>query len=68
MKKCDRCDGCGKIADTEDGEPWTAWTSMPLRSSIAVLAGLVKPVQCPDCKGGEPAEWPEDLRVREFPI
>lgn len=49
--KCERCDGCGRIADSEDGEPWTAWTSLPLHSSAAVLAGLVKPIPCPKCGG-----------------
>lgn len=48
---CDRCDGCGRLADTKDREPWTAWTSMPLSSSIAVVAGVVKPMTCPECCG-----------------
>jgi hypothetical protein len=49
--KCQRCDGCGKIANTEDGEPWTAWTSLPFSSAAAVVAGIVKPITCPDCGG-----------------
>jgi hypothetical protein len=49
--KCETCDGCGRLADTEDREPWTVWTSMPLHSSIAVLLGIVRPIECPDCKG-----------------
>lgn len=49
--KCLRCDGCGKIADSEDGEPWTVWTDLPLHSSVAVLMGLVKPIDCPECGG-----------------
>lgn len=48
---CDRCDGCGRLADTKDREPWTAWTSMPLSSSIAVVAGIVKPMTCHVCGG-----------------
>lgn len=51
QKKCQRCDGCGKIADSDDGEPWSVWTSMPLQSSIAVLAGIVRPLPCPKCSG-----------------
>jgi hypothetical protein len=51
MTKCEQCDGCGKIADSEDGEPWSAWLSLPLKSSFAVLNGLVKPIECPACKG-----------------
>jgi len=50
-RQCSRCEGCGKLADTDDREPWTAWTSLPLKSSAAVLAGLVKPVPCDACGG-----------------
>jgi hypothetical protein len=50
-RPCPRCEGCGQQADTDDREPWTAWTSLPLRSSAAVLAGLVKPVPCDACGG-----------------
>jgi len=48
---CGKCDGCGQVADTADQEPWTAWTSLPLSSSAAVIAGVVKPITCPACKG-----------------
>lgn len=51
LAKCPKCDGCGKIADSEDGEPWTIWTDLPLKSSAAVLMGLVKPINCPECGG-----------------
>jgi len=50
-KKCARCEGCGQIADDEEGTPWSAWLSLPLKSSLAVLMGMVKPIKCPDCKG-----------------
>jgi hypothetical protein len=50
-EKCKRCDGCGRIANTEDGEPWTAWTELPLRSSLSLCVGLVRPITCPDCHG-----------------
>lgn len=49
--KCTKCDGCGKVADSDDEEPWTVWTSLPLHSSLAVLMGLVKPKDCPECGG-----------------
>jgi hypothetical protein len=49
--KCDRCLGSGKIANTEEGEPWSHWENLPLRDAQAVLIGLVKPVDCPKCKG-----------------
>jgi hypothetical protein len=48
---CKRCDGCGRIADSEDGLPWTRWTELPLHSSIALLAGIVRPIPCPKCAG-----------------
>lgn len=51
VQKCLRCDGCGKIADSKDGEPWTNWTTLPVQSAIAVAAGIVKPITCPDCNG-----------------
>lgn len=50
-EKCRKCDGCGKVADSDDQEPWTVWTSLPLSSAAAVLAGLVKPIICPRCRG-----------------
>jgi hypothetical protein len=50
-KKCPKCDGCGRIADSEDGEPWTVWESLPHGSNIAVVLGVVKPIQCPRCGG-----------------
>ena len=57
MDKCRQCDGCGKVADTNDQEPWTAWTSLPPQSAIAVVAGIVKPIDCPICGGtGDPAK------------
>jgi protein gp37 len=47
------------------GEPWTkansSWVQMdnhPARRRHLVLASA---------RGGDPSEWPEDLRVREFP-
>ncbi len=49
--RCPRCEGCGKLADSDDREPWTVWENLPLRSAGAVLLGLVKPIECPDCSG-----------------
>lgn len=51
MAKCAKCDGCGKIASGEEGAPWSTWLALPLGSSAAVLAGIVQPIQCPECKG-----------------
>jgi len=55
-KKCTRCDGCGQVADSDSGEPWTAWASLPPGSDLAVRMGIVKPVPCPECKGGVSAD------------
>ncbi len=46
---CRTCEGDGQIANTDEGEPWSVWTSLPLESSLAVLAGIVRPIPCPDC-------------------
>ncbi len=48
---CDKCGGCGQVADTDEQEPWTAWLDIPLKSSMAVVMGLVRPITCPQCKG-----------------
>lgn len=51
LENCTRCDGCGRIADCETGEPWTAWQDLPPGGDLAVRAGIVKPIPCPDCSG-----------------
>jgi hypothetical protein len=48
---CRVCDGCGKVADTPDQEPWTVWTNLPANSAVAVVLGVVKPMDCPECHG-----------------
>lgn len=50
-KPCTRCRGCGQVADTPDAEPWTVWMDLPVRSAVAVVAGLVRPKPCPTCDG-----------------
>lgn len=49
--KCTKCDGCGKIANSDDQEPWTQWANLPLQSATAVVMGLVRPMECPECGG-----------------
>lgn len=51
IPKCKRCDGCGKIASGEEGAPWSRWMELPLKNSLAVVAGVVKPITCPNCDG-----------------
>lgn len=55
-KPCTKCEGCGYVADTPEQEPWTQWMNLPLKSSIAVIMGLVKRIECPRCNetGYEP--------------
>lgn len=48
---CWKCNGCGQIANTDRQEPWTAWEQLPVRSAMAVVLGLVRPVLCPVCDG-----------------
>lgn len=48
---CPRCAGCGKLADTDDREPWKYWLEMPLQNAVAVVMGIVKPIDCDRCNG-----------------
>ncbi|MFN3005124.1 hypothetical protein [Mycolicibacterium wolinskyi] len=50
-KDCRKCVGDGQIANDDDGTPWSAWANLPPGADLAVRMGLVRPVQCPDCKG-----------------
>lgn len=50
-RKCDQCDGCGKIANSDDGEPWSDWEAMPEASKLAIRLGIVRPIECPGCRG-----------------
>ncbi len=51
MSDCLQCAGCGKIANDDEGTPWKYWLELPLHSSIAVLVGIVRPIECPACHG-----------------
>ena len=69
--KCRKCDGCGQVANTNRQEPWTAWTELPVRS--AALAGLVRPIPCPECGGTGEAEAeaqaePEDVAAEQAEV
>lgn len=59
MPACPRCDGCGKLANDDEGTPWSRWLDLPLKSSIAVQMGLVRPVVCPVCGGTGQAQQSE---------
>ena len=49
--KCRTCEGCGKVANDDDHSPWTLWESLPPGADLAVRMGLVRPEECPTCKG-----------------
>lgn len=48
---CKKCLGWKRVADSDDGESWKYWAELPAASAIAVTLGIVKPVECPRCKG-----------------
>lgn len=49
--ECQTCAGCGRIANDADRTPWKYWAELPLQNAVAVVMGLVRPIQCPDCDG-----------------
>jgi hypothetical protein len=38
-----------------------------VQQASILRAKVVREIKVRDGKGGDPAEWPEDLRVRQFP-
>lgn len=54
----------GRPVDTGTQLDWPAGTAMQRDPEFGNGARIL----LPDKKGGDPSEWPEDLRVREFPI
>jgi protein gp37 len=54
----------GQDAIRRDGE-WPEGTHFGNRTGDPALNGMIALLKHP--KGGDPAEWPEDLRVREMP-
>lgn len=59
---CEKCEGWKRIDDGDDGVSWKFWAELPEQSAMAVRMGLVKPVECPRCKGEgtEPAFTDEE--------
>lgn len=43
------------------------WSTMPMQIAVDEFKDFPEWGELDDKKGGDPAEWPEDLRVREFP-
>lgn len=50
-RECPDCAGCGQVASGDDRTPWKDWLALPLGSSLAVLLGVVRPLQCQRCAG-----------------
>lgn len=48
---CQKCFGWKKIANDDDQSSWKFWAELPAPSNLAVLAGLVFPIDCPRCLG-----------------
>ena len=48
MAACHTCRDEGVIANDDDGTPWSFWAELKPPSNLAVVAGLVKPIPCPD--------------------
>ena len=63
---CMKCDGCGRIANSEDGEPWTTWEALPPGSDLAVKFGIVKPIECPECRGVGTTEPADSSSLRQI--
>ena len=57
-EECRKCEGCGEIANDGENTPWRTWLELPLGSARAVLAGIVRPMPCPDCGGAGEIETP----------
>lgn len=47
---CPTCDGCGQIANDEESTPWRHWQNLPKENQVAIRIGLVRPIDCPDCR------------------
>jgi protein gp37 len=63
-----------EIVEGERGRPRPADQPLTEAAAAEILGPdfadvpLIRPVHLKDRKGGDMAEWPEDLRVRDFPI
>lgn len=59
--------GSGKGRPRPVGQPLTEAMATEALSALPVAKAVPRFLQLRDRKGGDMAEWPEDLRVREFP-
>jgi DnaJ-class molecular chaperone len=58
---CKKCLGWKRVDDGE-GISWKYWAELPAHSALAISLGIVKPIECPRCKGTgiEPKEEKEN--------
>jgi hypothetical protein len=49
--RCRQCLGWKRVANSDDGESWKYWAELAPPSNLAVMLGVVQPVECPRCKG-----------------
>lgn len=65
---CTRCQGWKRIDNGSEGISWKYWAELPAGSDIAVKLGIVKPIECPRCKGSgqEPGEFWFARKAREW--
>ena len=48
---CRHCLGWKKIANSDDGESWKYWAELSSPENLAVVLGVVFPIDCPRCQG-----------------
>lgn len=48
---CSRCLGWKYVANSDEGESWKYWAELPPPSNLAVMLGVIFPIECPRCKG-----------------
>lgn len=49
--RCNKCLGWKRVANDEDQTPWKHWAELAPPSNLAVVLGLVYPIECPRCHG-----------------
>ena len=65
--KCRLCEGWKRV-NSEEELSWKYWAQLPPGSDLAVQLGLVRPVECPRCKGTgiEPTKKSPDVSPKEM--
>ena len=61
---CKRCHGSKLVANSDDMDAWCHWAELPPGSDIAVRAGIVRAVPCPDCASGSASTGERRITLR----